>query len=206
MAKEIRESPFVTNCFYFFVSSRFQCVAHNRYTGSLVAFYPKPPLDIIGTSCPSREKLRVAPWFVDAVFVGIAILFFGNIKQDSSFNIFNVNPTIFWRVVLSLLIFRVVLFPLRVSLHALLNVLPVFRQSKFWLFFFPGSLFRSLFVFDIIIPQNYFFPEILWGKVVAQIVFVLSSLQFVFRVFIQKHGVYLLADFFIPIGFIIFVL
>jgi len=179
-------------------------IAHKRFIGPLSVFNLDPPLDFLATKAPGRETWRIPPWFVDAASTGLALTTLGGLESRFKFDFIHETPGLIWKVMAGLLIFRVILFPLRAFLHVFFNVRPVYRPCKtsFILSQFPGCLFRSLFIFDVVIPQAVF-SELVWGKPVALVVFGVSFLQFVFRVFFQRHKVYLLAPSFRPLDSVV---
>jgi hypothetical protein len=144
----------------------------------------QPTLDEAGTRS-SSDRLRVPPYVVDSMLV-FFLLCFGSYELCS--HSLGMKGALY--VVVTLLSVRLVLFFLFTFLVA-----AIFASAELNLWWRVGltpiaPFVRLAYTFDVVLPQAF----ILWGlfgRCVGVIVLAVGFSQYVWRVLIQKQGVYL---------------
>ncbi len=187
LEKEYKEHPFWTGFLVDFLGS-FQ-KTHHRYVGPLESLNREiPTLDQIGTTYPGAERKRIFPWLVDAATIALSL---GYLKTHNKLEA-GISISL---VILSLLAFRTLFFPISHALVAATTHLPVYRRALLFLYF-PGILIRSVLLFDVVLPQTLFLT-LAWGKEVGQVALCAGMFQYVLRI-VQGHRVYTFAPYFRP--------
>ena len=132
------------------------------------------------------ERRRVPPYVIDALTATLgAWAFFAWGDRATRSHVWDALS-----VGGALLAFRVIAFLLSTFLHALCHQAPQVNPAFAPFRAFPGTLLRISYTLDVVIPQSLFIG-LLFGWRIGCMTFVASFTQFVYRVFVQQHRVYM---------------